>query len=179
VEGAGDSPYLGPEARARIEIDGMLGAAGWAVQDYSRANITAARGVAVREFPLRGEHGRADYLLFVEGAAAGVIEAKKRGATLTGVADIDRQMTAIDAIIREIRLLERRSRGLRRAILDRAVRGELVPQDPSDEPATALLARIRAGRAAKTPAPRRRGRPPSARRAKLSMRQRSLTHRQL
>ena len=81
-----DSPYLGPEARARIEIDARLEAAGWVVQDYARANLAAARGVAVREFPLRDEHGRADYLLFVDERAVGVIEAKKRGATLTGVA---------------------------------------------------------------------------------------------
>jgi type I restriction enzyme, S subunit len=36
---------------------------------------------------------------------------------------------------------------LEAAILARAFRGELVPQDPSDEPAAALLARIRAERA--------------------------------
>jgi type I restriction enzyme S subunit len=31
-------------------------------------------------------------------------------------------------------------------VLDRACRGELVPRDPSDEPAEALLARIRGER---------------------------------
>jgi type I restriction enzyme S subunit len=39
---------------------------------------------------------------------------------------------------------QRRSASLRRAVLERACRGELVPQDPSDEPAETLLARIRA-----------------------------------
>ncbi len=34
---------------------------------------------------MRSPHGRADYLLFLDGAAAGVIEAKKEGETLTGV----------------------------------------------------------------------------------------------
>jgi len=43
---------------------------------------------------------------------------------------------------------QRRSASLRRAVLERACRGELVPQDPSDEPAERLLARIRAGREA-------------------------------
>ena len=46
-------------------------------------NITAATGVAVREFPLKT--GSADYLLYVESKAAGVIEAKPEGHTLKGV----------------------------------------------------------------------------------------------
>jgi type I restriction enzyme, R subunit len=78
--------YLTPEARARIEIDAMLEAAGWAVQDARSVNLSAAPGVAVREFVLKRQHGRVDYLLFVEGQAVGVIEAKKEGETLMGVA---------------------------------------------------------------------------------------------
>jgi type I restriction enzyme S subunit len=41
---------------------------------------------------------------------------------------------------------QRRSTALRAAILERAFRGELVLQDPADEPAEALLARIRDAR---------------------------------
>ncbi len=77
--------YLTPEARARVEIDRMLAAAGWAVQDAAGANLAASRGVAVREFVLKPPHGRADYLLFVDGEAGGVVEAKQEGETLTGV----------------------------------------------------------------------------------------------
>ena len=40
--------------------------------------------MGIREFPLP-RHDFADYLLYVEGCAAGVIEAKKEGATLSGV----------------------------------------------------------------------------------------------
>ncbi|WP_293470376.1 DEAD/DEAH box helicase family protein, partial [Polaromonas sp.] len=50
-----------------------------------QANIHAARGVALREFPLNSGYGFADYLLYIDGKAAGVIEAKKEGSTLTGV----------------------------------------------------------------------------------------------
>lgn len=47
--------------------------------------------------------------------------------------------------------------GLRRSILAQAFRGELVPQDPNDEPANLLLERIAAAGAAR-PAPGRKGR---------------------
>jgi type I restriction enzyme, R subunit len=73
-----------PEGRARKTIDDLLDKAGWLVQDRENANICAGRGVAIRSFPLRPGHGFADYLLYVDGKAAGVIEAKKEGETLTG-----------------------------------------------------------------------------------------------
>ncbi|MHB1053647.1 MAG: DEAD/DEAH box helicase family protein, partial [Thiobacillus sp.] len=74
-----------PEQQARGNIDVLLKAAGWHVCDAAAANIHAARGVAIREFPLKSGHGFADYLLYVDGKAAGVIEAKKEGVTLSGV----------------------------------------------------------------------------------------------
>ena len=40
-----------PEAKARVSIDALLAAAGWHVCDMGQANIHAARGVAIREFP--------------------------------------------------------------------------------------------------------------------------------
>ena len=77
--------YLSAEDKARVEIDKILETAGWAVQDAREVNLAASRGVAVREFVLEPPHGRADYLLFVDREAVGVIEAKPEGATLTGV----------------------------------------------------------------------------------------------
>jgi type I restriction enzyme R subunit len=74
-----------PEELARKTIDGMLTAAGWLIQNRADANIDAGRGVAIREFSLGYGYGEADYLLFVDGQAAGVVEAKKEGTTLIGV----------------------------------------------------------------------------------------------
>jgi type I restriction enzyme R subunit len=55
------------------------------VQSVAEVNLMASAGVAIREFQLNAGHGFADYLLYVDGKACGVIEAKKQGATLTGV----------------------------------------------------------------------------------------------
>ena len=74
-----------PEDKAREEIDSMLEKSGWHVCDYKDANIHAHRGVVLRYFPLKTGYGEADYLFYVDGKAAGVVEAKKAGATLTGV----------------------------------------------------------------------------------------------
>ena len=75
---------MSSESQARENIDHLLTQSGWHVCDADKANIHASRGVAIREFPLPG-YGFADYLLYVDGKAAGVIEAKKEGVTLTGV----------------------------------------------------------------------------------------------
>lgn len=74
-----------PEQQARGNIDALLTLAGWHVCDAAIANIHAARDVAIRESPLKPGHGFADYLLYVDGKAAGVIEAKKEGVSLSGV----------------------------------------------------------------------------------------------
>jgi type I restriction enzyme R subunit len=86
-----DHSYLGPEAIARREIDRRLAAAGWVVQDRKRIALgekavnSPVAGVAVREVELKSGHGVVDYLLFVDGVAVGVLEAKKNGTTLVGV----------------------------------------------------------------------------------------------
>jgi hypothetical protein len=74
-----------PEEKARQQIDRMLDAADWTIQDLRELNLSAGPGVAVREFPLQS--GEADYLLFVDRKAVGVGEAKPEGTTLSGVAE--------------------------------------------------------------------------------------------
>jgi type I restriction enzyme R subunit len=82
---ADEHSYLQREAQARVEIDRQLVAAGWSVQSQDALNLGASSGVAVREFTLEKPHGRVDYLLFVNGQPAGVIEAKPEGTTLLEV----------------------------------------------------------------------------------------------
>ena len=94
------------EADTRREIDAKLRAAGWVVQDKAKINLVETLGVAVREMdafvnqkapdgagsyrkvPLGcTDTGPADYMLFIDGKACGVIEAKREGAQLGGVAE--------------------------------------------------------------------------------------------
>jgi type I restriction enzyme R subunit len=74
-----------PEQKARKQIDAQLVACGWLVQDYKQFNPSAGRGIALREAPLKS--GTCDYLLLVDRKAVGVIEAKKEGTLLSGVAE--------------------------------------------------------------------------------------------
>ena len=74
-----------PEEQARVNIDRRLARSGWSVQNHASINLYANTGVAVREFPLKTGHGTADYLLYVDQKAVGVVEAKAEGSTLTGV----------------------------------------------------------------------------------------------
>lgn len=73
---------MNPEEQARQEIDRLLKAAGWVVQDYRNIDRTASLGVAVRD---RTGCPDPDYMLYVGGGIAGVVEAKKRGDTLSHV----------------------------------------------------------------------------------------------
>jgi len=66
----------------------------------------------------------------------------------TVVEEIEAQLSICDAVERQLDAEAVRATRLRQSILKRAFEGRLVPQDPKDEPASELLARIRAGREA-------------------------------
>ena len=74
-----------PEQKARDNIDKMLRASGWQIQDKKKIAFSAGLGVAVREY--QTDVGPADYALFVAGTAVGIIEAKaeKHGHKITTV----------------------------------------------------------------------------------------------
>jgi len=60
---------------------------------------------------------------------------------------VERRLSVVAALGREVEAALARAARLRQSILKRAFEGRLVPQDPNDEPASALLARIQAGEA--------------------------------
>ncbi len=62
--------------------------------------------------------------------------------------EADRQLAAVKALDLLASRAEQHGRRLKQGILAYGFKGRLVPQDPSEEPATILLDRIRAGRAA-------------------------------
>lgn len=76
-----------PEQKARDNIDQMLVKAGWLVQNKEAIDFNAGPGVAIREYQV--DTGSADYALFVDRQAVGIIEAKPEswGEKITTVED--------------------------------------------------------------------------------------------
>src|SRR5438046_6028741 len=72
------------EEFARQKIDKLLADCGWVLQNRSTINLSASRGVAIREALLK-DRDEVDYLIFDDETAIGTAEAKPEGFTLTGV----------------------------------------------------------------------------------------------
>ena len=68
------------------------------------------------------------------------------------VAEVERRLSVVAALEASVVAALARAGRLRQAVLKQAFEGRLVAQDPDDEPASVLLERIRAQRAARTPA---------------------------
>lgn len=114
------------------------------------------------------------YYYMIYAAQSGILEKRFTGSTikhLTGsalaevpfplcsipeqreiIAILEEKLSSVDAIETEITTALAKLSALRQSILKKAFSGQLVPQDPSDEPASALLARLRDT----TPTPRRK-----------------------
>jgi len=75
------------------------------------------------------------------------------------VSEIERRLSILQEVEAELEVNLKRATRLRQSILKQAFEGKLVPQDPSDEPASELLARIRAERERKTFTKRRKKEP--------------------
>ena len=63
------------------------------------------------------------------------------------LSELDAQIGSIEALESDIDANLQKAEALRQSTLKKAFSGELVPQDPDDEPASVLLARIRTERA--------------------------------
>lgn len=81
------APNQNPEQIARDLIDNQLTQAGWLVQSKNEVNLSAGKGIAVREY--QTSTGPADYVLFIDRKPVGVIEAKREeeGERLTVAED--------------------------------------------------------------------------------------------
>ena len=84
------------------------------------------------------------------------------------VQEIERQLSALGRLDREVEGSLTLANSLSRSLLKEAFAGRLVPQDPSDEPASVLLKRIRAERE-QAPKPKWGRRTPAPAQAELGM----------
>ncbi len=62
------------------------------------------------------------------------------------VAEVESRLSVADKVEKTVTAELKRAEQLRQSILKKAFSGELVPQDPNDEPASVLLERIKAGK---------------------------------
>ena len=75
------------------------------------------------------------------------------------VSIIESKLSEIDALDSELDIQLAKAETLRQSILKKAFSGQLVPQDPNDEPASELLARIQAEKAAEKTAQKASAKP--------------------
>lgn len=140
---AGRGGQMLREQHARETIDQLLTACGWSVQDAETLNISAAVGVAVREFPLLSGFGFADYLLYADGKAIGIVEAKPEDLPAhrrplpfhyetTGIETRFTNRLDPDPRSREVFAFHTPAELLRLARLDQQLRGGLQALPPLD-----------------------------------------------
>lgn len=117
-----------PEEKARVKIDQMFEDAGWKVvdRDFYSPTLTAA---TIREGLLEGNR-EADYFLFVNGMAVGILEAKRKEVYSPGGMFDGRLIQQLDPMtvpskrrnplladfFHRLKLIERRGSGMKKII---------------------------------------------------------------
>lgn len=163
-----------------IAIRGTVGAT--AVTSPEMQGMNVSREVAV--LPVL-DGLQADFLMYLlaSPAATAILSHQTKGIAQSGVniadlrnfpipvppfaeqivlaGEIRRRLMSIAKIGKLVHAMEGRLSQLDEAVLAKAFRGELVPQDPNDEPASVLLERLRAEAAAAPAKPGRRTRTPA------------------
>ena len=125
---------MNPEQQAREQIDAALEQCGWTLQYYKSLDLSASRGIALREVPLKS--GRCDYLLLVDRKPVGIVEAKPEGTTLSGVAEqdrivaeVERRLSVVDELEATVTANLQRAARLRQAILQQAINGSILNEN--------------------------------------------------
>lgn len=136
---------LTPEQYARRDIDASLAAAGWLVQRRELALRTTRTHTYLRTRAqgISGSMPKIDQDT-IRRAAIPLPPFLEQEAIVEAVED---QLSAIDHLEADLDAKLKSAQALRQSILRRAFAGELVTQDPNDEPASVLLERIAAERA--------------------------------
>lgn len=121
------------------------------------------------------ENGQRQYREFMYGAGRPHLSFEQLEQTIIGVppleeqrrivAEVERRMSLVSELERSLGDNLARAARLRQSILARAFSGQLVPLDPTDEPADRLLAQIQVGRGE---APEARAAKPGRRKAGVS-----------
>jgi type I restriction enzyme R subunit len=91
-----------PEQIARDNIDKQLMLCGWIIQDKKKVNLSAGLGIAIREY--QTDIGPADYVLFVDRKAVGIIEAKREEEGLHLTSSVQEQ--SVQYATAKLRLLD-------------------------------------------------------------------------
>ena len=122
-----------PEQKARGTIDAQLKQAGWVVQSAKKKITKMAYGA--------GKPG-----LNLENIRSVVVPVPALSEQEKIVELIEGKLSEVDQLEQTLAASLQQTDALRQSILKKAFSGQLVPQNPADEPAARLLERIRAER---------------------------------
>ena len=167
------NPNQTPEQAVRDRIDEMLSESGWVDQDNKKIDFSDSLGVAVREYQtdvgpadyvlfIDKKQAYVHYYLLYRYEDTRRVGSGNNQKALNKdrvsnlpiplppvdeqaavVQELDKRLSVIEQLDRELRNRLASVSVLHQAILKKAFAGRLVAQDPGDEPASVLLEKIR------------------------------------